>query len=89
MSTKADYVRSQRQSREHACHWPGCTRQVPPALWGCRQHWFTLPTYIRDRIWKAYRPGQEIDGAPSQAYVDAARAAEKWIAAEAKKGTLL
>jgi len=34
MSTKADYVRSQGQTRNHHCHWPGCDKQVPPAMWG-------------------------------------------------------
>jgi len=40
MSTKADYVRSQGQTRNHHCHWPGCDKQVPPAMWGCKGHWY-------------------------------------------------
>lgn len=79
MSKKADYVRAQRQTRNHTCHWPGCTRQVPPAMWGCRQHWFMLPKSMRDAIWLAYRPGQEIDMNPSSAYLEAAKQAETWI----------
>lgn len=79
MTTKADYVASQEQTRDHTCHWPGCTQQVPPALWGCKPHWFALPKAIRDDIWAAYRPGQEIDMNPSQAYLVAAEAAQKYI----------
>ena len=77
--TKADYVRAQPQSRRHGCHWPGCTKQVPPAMWGCKEHWFKLPTAIRNRIWRAYRPGQEVTMTPSTAYIAAAGEARKWI----------
>lgn len=58
MSTKADYVRSQGQSRTHHCHWPGCEKQVPPAMWGCKTHWFKLPANLRAMVWSTYRPGQ-------------------------------
>lgn len=27
----------------HTCHWPGCTVEVDPKMWGCRRHWFMLP----------------------------------------------
>jgi hypothetical protein len=63
----------------HTCHWPGCPIEVPPKLWGCRKHWYTLPQHLRDRIWKAYRPGQEINKTPSREYVDAARDVQEWI----------
>jgi hypothetical protein len=62
----------------HTCHWPGCTRQVPPARWGCPHHWFTLPKDLRDRIWAAYVPGQEITKTPSDAYLEVAREAERY-----------
>jgi hypothetical protein len=48
-------------------------------MWGCRKHWFTLPKMLRDRIWAAYRPGQEIDKRPSETYLDAAGAVQLWI----------
>ena len=51
---KRAYVKSQPQTREHTCHWPGCKKQVPPAMWGCKKHWFMLPKHLRDRIWAAY-----------------------------------
>lgn len=79
MATKADYVRSQKQTRKHHCHWPGCEKQCPPAMWGCRQHWFALPQRLRDLIWQTYKPGQEINMTPSDAYLDAARQVQEWI----------
>ena len=64
----------------HKCHWPNCERDVPPSMWGCKQHWFALPKYLRDRIWATYRPGQEITKTPSREYLEAARAVQVWIA---------
>lgn len=89
MSSKADHVRAQTQTRKHTCHWPGCGRQVPPAMWGCKPHWFALPKAIRDRIWKAYRPGQEDDRNVSLAYLEAAREAQAFALRQQKTGTLL
>ena len=63
----------------HGCHWPGCQREVPPAMWGCREHWFKLPKLLRDRIWATYVPGQEITKDPSDDYIDAAHAVQAWI----------
>ena len=79
LADKVAYVKSQGQTRDHRCHWPGCKKQVPPALWGCRKHWMMLPKYLRDKIWQAYRPGQERDSRPSKEYVQAAREVEEWI----------
>lgn len=76
---KYDHVRRAKQTREHHCHWPGCERQVPPAMWGCKPHWFKLPPNIRRAIWRAYQPGQEQTGRPGPAYVEAAREAQEWI----------
>lgn len=76
---KADYVRRAGQSRNHHCHWPGCEKQVPPAMWGCKAHWFKLPQRLRNAIWRAYRPGQEIDGTPSAEYVAVSREVRQWI----------
>jgi hypothetical protein len=79
--SKAEYVRQQGQTRPHTCHWAGCTRQVPPAMWGCKEHWMRLPRRLRERIWATYIVGQEIDMTPSDAYLDAAVEVERWIAA--------
>lgn len=80
MNTKTEYVKAQWQTRPHTCHWPGCRKQVPPAMWGCKAHWFRLPKPIRDEIWKEYRPGQEQDGKPSLRYVVVTKLAQEWIA---------
>jgi hypothetical protein len=64
---------------DHTCHWPGCTKQVPPKLWGCREHWFMLPPPFRRAIWKHYVPGQEIRKDPSRAYIETARQVQEWI----------
>jgi hypothetical protein len=63
----------------HHCHWPGCTVPVPPKMWGCRDHWFKLPKHLRDKIWQAYRPGQEVTKTPSPEYVAAAREVREWV----------
>lgn len=82
MNSKVAYVLAQPQTRPHTCHWPGCNTQVPPARWGCRPHWLRLPKRIRDRIWAAYRPGQEVDFDPSEEYLAAVEEAERWILAQ-------
>lgn len=76
---KVDHVRRAQQTRSHTCHWPGCTQQVPPAMWGCKSHWFRLPKALRDRIWATYRAGQEETLTPSVAYLEAADAVQCWI----------
>lgn len=79
ISDKANYVRQQRVSGNHLCHWPGCNRQVPAAMWGCREHWYRLPQYLRNKIWATFKPGQEIFKTPSRAYVEVAREVQAWI----------
>jgi hypothetical protein len=76
---KVDYVRGQRQTRAHTCHWPGCAKQVPPAMWGCKTHWFALPSQLRNLIWRYYRPGQERDMKPSAEYIATAHKVQQWI----------
>jgi hypothetical protein len=63
----------------HHCHWPGCETEVPPAMWGCRRHWYQLPKRLRDRIWETYMPGQEITKTPSAEYVEVAKEVQEWI----------
>jgi transcriptional regulator with XRE-family HTH domain len=79
LAAKVRHVKSQGQTRKHACHWPGCDGQVPPAMWGCKMHWFMLPKALRDKIWRAYRPGQERDMTPSAAYLAVADEVQRWI----------
>lgn len=82
---KADYVKRAPKRRGHTCHWPGCTQQVPPAMWGCKTHWFALPAELRRKIWQTYRPGQEITKTPSPEYIAAAQEVQDWIAANDKR----
>lgn len=77
--SKYDYVRRQTQFRQHHCHWPGCPKLCPPAMWGCREHWFKLPKWLRDKVWAAYRPGQEKDMRPSREYLAVAEEVQQWI----------
>lgn len=63
----------------HLCHWPGCPIEVEPKLYACRRHWFTLPKWIRDLIWKHYVVGQETRKDPSRAYLAATDTALVWI----------
>lgn len=64
---------------KHHCHWPGCSVEVPPRLWGCARHWFTLPIHLRHAVSQAYVPGQEITKTPSAKYVKVAMEVQKWI----------
>ncbi len=61
------------------CHWPGCERQVPPHSWACAEHWAVLPKRLRDRVARAYRPGQEIDKQPSREYIRTAQEVHHWM----------
>jgi hypothetical protein len=81
VSNKYDHVRQAPQTRKHGCHWPGCPEQVPPAMWGCRKHWFALPVALRNKVWATYRAGQEETMTPSREYVAVAREVQDWIAA--------
>lgn len=79
IGTKVRYVKRAGQTRDHNCHWPGCAEQVPPAMWGCKRHWYQLPKALRDKVWATYRIGQEETGAPSRAYLTVATEVQRWI----------
>ena len=69
----------------HTCHWPGCAQPVPPAMWGCKPHWFSLPKHLRDEVWANYRRGQEVTKDPSPAYVATAQKVQAWIAEQIRQ----
>lgn len=48
-------------------------------MWGCKAPWFKLPKSLRDRIWRAYAPGQEGNRTPSEAYLQVADDVQRWI----------
>lgn len=92
LKSKVAYVRQQGQTRSHHCHWPGCERQVPPAMWGCKPHWFALPAALRAQVWAAYQPGQEVAGTPSAKHIEVAKAVQAWISTQQeppRQGALL
>ena len=53
----------------HVCHAEGCEIEVPPKLLMCAKHWRQVPRTIQRAIWRHYRPGQEVDKAPTSEYV--------------------
>lgn len=79
LEEKVAYVKAQPQTRAHTCHWPKCGKHVPPAMWGCKTHWFKLPARLRSAIWLTYKPEQEINMTPSGNYIAAANAVQQWI----------
>lgn len=89
-SEKVAHVKRAGQTRDHKCHWPGCNAQVPPAMWGCKTHWFKLPKRLRDLIWEHYDPfqeeGENAAEGPSSEYLDAADEVQKWIRANYPNG---
>lgn len=84
MTDKVAYVRKRLGNNpgDHHCHWPGCKRHVPAAVWGCKPHWYALPQKLRNRIWATFRPGQEETKTPSREYVTVAREVQDWIRLE-------
>jgi hypothetical protein len=44
-----------------------------------------LPRALRNKIWAAYRPGQENDLSPSRRYVEVAREVREWILAREER----
>lgn len=68
----------------HTCHAVACERYVPPQMLMCRQHRFSVPKALRDRVWATYRDGQCDTFDPTSAYCQAAKAAV--IAVAEKEG---
>ena len=64
----------------HTCHATNCKSVVPPEMFMCRKHWFSLPKNMRNQIWLTYRQGQCDDWNISHAYANAARDAVRYIA---------
>lgn len=85
LEAKKGHVRRRKRegrTQGHHCHYPGCDKLVPPAQWGCYRHWMKLPKYLRDKIWLAYRTGQEDTKTPSREYVKVAKEVQLWISCE-------
>lgn len=63
----------------HLCHWPSCKIEVPPAMFACKRHWYTLPLLLRNKVWQTYTPGQELTKRPSADYLEVAAEVQDWI----------
>jgi hypothetical protein len=86
VNEKVEHVKNAKQTRDHHCHWPGCQKQVKPAMWGCYHHWMKLPANLRNLIWATYNPGQEEGVADvTRAYLDAAHKVQEWIKSQQAK----
>ena len=59
----------------HKCHADRCQKQVPPKMFMCLAHWKMVPFALQKAIWATYRPGQEVDKNPSEAYLKNAQEA--------------
>lgn len=69
----------------HECAARGCGEQVPRRLLMCRTHWRQVPADVRASVWLAYRRGQEDNGAPSRAYINAATEAIEAVARHGRR----
>jgi hypothetical protein len=59
----------------HECHARGCHTHVLPSMFMCKRHWFMVPERLRDAVWAAYVPGQEVRKDPTMAYINVANKA--------------
>lgn len=66
----------------HTCHATECKVHVPPEMFMCRRHWFSLPKKLRNEIWRTYRPGQCDDWNITKEYSEAAKTCIRYIAAK-------
>lgn len=64
----------------HTCHAPDCKAPVPPRMFACKPHWFSLSQALRDAIWREYRPGQERTKQPSLRYLAVQQLACSYLA---------
>lgn len=64
----------------HTCHAEECEVHVPPKMFMCRRHWFTLPKALRDEIWLQYAVGQEMRMDPTPEYLNVAMRCVRFVA---------
>lgn len=79
---KADHVRREMRrgpTRGHDCHWPGgCDVETAAAQFCCYKHWRMIPRYLQQKVWAAYRIGQEVDKNPTREYMAVMREIKQW-----------
>lgn len=69
------YGNAEIPEMSHHCHAYDCHTPVDPKLLMCRKHWRMVPRKLQLLVWSTYRPGQEIDKEPTEAYLLVQRAA--------------
>lgn len=69
----------------HTCHAMGCGKPVPPRMFMCRQHWFSLSATMRNLVWSVYVPGQELRRDPSAEYLEVTNLIIQWLAHKEQK----
>lgn len=80
----------QRRGPAHPCHAIGCDVEVPPKMLMCLKHWRMVPRDKQAAIWNTYRPGQEVDKHPTEAYMEAQSAAVEAVReGELKRGAIV
>jgi hypothetical protein len=40
------------------CPHPDCDRTIPSTMFACRPHWYSLPPFLRSKIWRNYQSGE-------------------------------
>ena len=66
----------------HTCHAKDCAVNIPPRMFMCLKHWRMVPQELQRAVWATYRPGQEQDKNPSEAYMKVARTVIDAVAAK-------
>lgn len=69
----------------HTCHAIDCKLRVPPEMFMCKKHWFSLPPFMRAAIYRGYRVGQCDDQNPSAQYCQQAVDCIRYIAERERK----
>ena len=64
----------------HTCHATNCKKPVAEEMFMCKKHWYQLPAFLRNQIWKHYVKGQEITKTPTREYCLSAIECVKYIA---------
>ncbi len=70
----------------HKCHARDCGVAVPPEMLMCRRHWRMVPRKVQLAVWRHFRPGQEVEKDPSEAWHRAADAAIGFVAKSERRG---
>lgn len=70
----------------HTCHARGCNTYCAPKYLMCRKHWRMVPAKIQRKVWKHYRPFQEIDKQPSEKWLKWANRAIEAVAEKEGRG---